>query len=370
MPNINTAYQWAIDTCNKPNVGYSQSLRNEITLDGITYYDCSSFIWFSLIAGGFDCVSANGGNTWAFTTDTMAGVLQTLGFQRFEVTTEWKKGDILIRDGHTEMVYNGYVTMGAHTDSYELDEQVSISNYTSSPESWSELWRYGNGATGTTYNWIIGTDSEYFGSPTELFDDSRKANNACCVLQYFYAKGWTVQAISALCGNIQQECTFNPALREQGLSYPNDGLGTGLVQWTPSENRYSDPNPLRLLFNALGYDFDNEYSDGEKQCDCIYAEFEEATGRANRGIEKQWYSTTTYPMSWEEWSTSTEDSGYLALVFQANYERPAELHTERQEYARQWYNYLKDIDPTGGTGEKKRKGLSKLLLWSVALDRF
>ena len=39
MPDINKSYSWAINTCNAPNVGYSQSYRNQQTVGGITYYD-------------------------------------------------------------------------------------------------------------------------------------------------------------------------------------------------------------------------------------------------------------------------------------------------------------------------------------------
>lgn len=55
-PNIQAAYNWAVETCAKPNVGYSQQFRNEVTVNGITYYDCSSFVWFALKAGGFAVV--------------------------------------------------------------------------------------------------------------------------------------------------------------------------------------------------------------------------------------------------------------------------------------------------------------------------
>ena len=50
MPDINKAYSWAIETCNAPNVGYSNAYRQ--TVGGITYYDCSSFINYALLAGG------------------------------------------------------------------------------------------------------------------------------------------------------------------------------------------------------------------------------------------------------------------------------------------------------------------------------
>ena len=54
MPDINKAYSWAIETCNAPNVGYSNDYRNQQTVGGITYYDCSSFINYALLAGGFE----------------------------------------------------------------------------------------------------------------------------------------------------------------------------------------------------------------------------------------------------------------------------------------------------------------------------
>ena len=34
MPDINRAYPWAIEMCNVPNVGFSQSYRNAQTVGG------------------------------------------------------------------------------------------------------------------------------------------------------------------------------------------------------------------------------------------------------------------------------------------------------------------------------------------------
>ena len=150
MPNINKAYNKGVEICNKANVGYSQAYRNQQTVNGVTYYDCSSFIWYCLLEGGFDCVGKNGGSTWPFTTSTMANVLRKLGFKQVAVSNAWKPGDILIRSGHTEMVYNGRVTMGAHADDRPLQDQVSICDYNSKPSQWAQCWRYGGGASSDT----------------------------------------------------------------------------------------------------------------------------------------------------------------------------------------------------------------------------
>lgn len=145
MASIQTAYEWAIEKCNAPNIGYSQANRMEKTVNGITYYDCSSFIWFALKAGGFDVVKANGGSTWAFTTGTMANALRLLGFTKIGTAQPWKPGDVLIRTGHTEMAFDSNHTMGAHSSKVPLEQQVSINSNPSSASSWLELWRYGGG---------------------------------------------------------------------------------------------------------------------------------------------------------------------------------------------------------------------------------
>lgn len=148
MPNINDSITWAVDTCNDPNVGYSQVYREQQTVSGITYYDCSSFIWYALLAGGFDCASAYG-SSHPFVTDYMPTVLTTLGFQTINMSEEWKPGDICLRTGHTEMVYEGGIgqgrTMGAHSSHYPLDRQVSINSYWSNSSDWEEIYRYGSG---------------------------------------------------------------------------------------------------------------------------------------------------------------------------------------------------------------------------------
>lgn len=148
MPNINDSISWAITKCNDPNVGYSQTYRDQQTVNGITYYDCSSFVWYALIAGGFDCVTAYG-QTWPFVTGTMDAVLTALGFQPVSRTGELKPGDICVKTSHTEMVYEGGTgkarTMGAHTSQYPLVDQVSINSYWTNGTSWDTIYRYGSG---------------------------------------------------------------------------------------------------------------------------------------------------------------------------------------------------------------------------------
>lgn len=350
MPDINAAYTWAVSCCGLPKVGYSQNYRNQQTVNGITYYDCSSFINYALLAGGFS-TPGYAPSSNAFTTYTMETVLQSLGFKRVPSDGVILPGDVGVSDSHTEMCFSQgtgtAVFMGAHTDNAALANQVSIgssSGDSTYKRTFPRIWRYGDGASGDVgYTWITGGNSEYF----EDYDDKQK-NNAACIFSYFYFKGWTVNAISALCGNIMQESKFNPALIEVG------GTGHGLVQWTPPENLY---DVLDVLYGNH-----DDWEDGTKQCDVLYAEYQESTGEEHRGIEPQWYSSSFSSMDWNTWAHSTDDPGQLALIFQANYERPASIHQERAEYARKWYEYLSTIDPKF-PGQNTREPVKKMPLW-------
>lgn len=329
MANINQAYQWAVNTCNAKNVGYSQSYRNQQTVNGITYYDCSSFIWYALKAGGFDVVTASGSSS-PFTTATMGNALINLGFTKMSPDTEWLPGDILLvrnsQRQHTEMVYNGRRTMGAHTNKYELDKQVSINDYDTDTSYYQYLYRYGAGAS-ASYNWIYGN---------RYLDETEMQNNAYIFYSIMSFRGWTLNAISGTLGNIEAESTINPGVW-QNLS-ENPSLGFGLVQWTPSTN-YTD------WANANGYAID----DGDYQCKWI---------DENSASSGQWIQTGAYPISFEDFKVSGEAPEYLASAFLKNFERAGvEVEEKRRTNARKWYDYLigmTPISPSTPTGKRRK----------------
>lgn len=215
MSDINRAYSWAIETCNAPNVGYSQNYRNAQTVGGITYYDCSSFINYALLAGGFETPSY-APNRNAFTTYTEASELIRLGFTEVDANGEYLAGDIGLSKAHTEMCYKGGngkgIFMGAHTDNATIDNQVSIGSSGGNPNyerSFPRLFRYGNGgATG-------------YGS--------------------------SIFVVSALAGNAWRESHINPTLSQIGggafgLFQWDGGRKTALLNWL-RENGYADTSP-------------------------------------------------------------------------------------------------------------------------------
>ena len=247
--NINKAYQWTINTCNAPNVGYDQSKRNQVTVNGITYYDCSSLMWYALKEGGFDVDSAYTGPAACFRTWEMAATCERLGFNILNARTEiWKPGDILVDDWrsiylqHTEMVYEGPPasqasygkTMGAHANESEgrpipLADQVSINNYYTTPSDWwnqfNHLIRWGEGGA-TGY-------------------------------------GVSKYVIAAICGNWFRESGINPGVYENLNVVPLTADvygGYGLGQWTNSYN----PNTqqwTRRRTDLINWLRDNGYDD-------------------------------------------------------------------------------------------------------------
>lgn len=264
MPDINRAYSWAIETCNAPNVGYSQSYRNAQTVGGITYYDCSSFINYALLAGGF-VTPSYAPNSNAFTTYSEASELLRLGFKEVDASGEYLAGDIGLSSGHTEMCYQGGqgsgIFMGAHSSSYALADQVSISSYT---RSFPRLFRYGDGG----------------------------------------ASGYGVSAIvaAAIAGNMWQESSLSPGVWENlSPGLPTDLLkGYGLGQWT---NTGGDTHGR--LYQLLTWLQENGYAsnDGNGQLAFLIH-------------ENVWYQHSEYPFtSLQDFLTS--DSTDLEMLTHA-----------------------------------------------------
>lgn len=147
-----------------------------------------------------------------------------------------------------------------------------------------------------------------------------KQNNAAIVYTKLTARGWSVNAIAGLLGNMESESTINPGIW-QSLDENNYNMGYGLVQWTPATN-YTN------WATANGYEID----DGDGQLVWL----DEVT--VNFG---QWIPTTAYDFSFYEFKKSTESPEYLASAFLKNFERAGvEVEEERRTQARKWYEYI------------------------------
>lgn len=305
MPNLTQSYSWAVTQCNAENVGYSETYRNQQVdpSTGATCYDCSSFIWYALQAGGFDLASA--GSATAFTTSTMLPVLSSLGFVEQDISGQWMPGDIVWVESpsvqHTEMVYRsdagtlmtGY-TMGAHSDSVPLAEQVSINTFQTTPGYYTRLFRY-PGGVGTTVSAYV---------------------------------------IAAMCGCFKRESGVNPGIWESltpttwDHEYNYDGIGGyGLGQWT------NVGTPYGRCYNLHTWVTSNGYSDGDGNGQLAFLVHENYWTASNSILG---YATLSDFLS----STST-DIDTLTAEFLACWEGvPGNALAERQEAARAFYRYI------------------------------
>lgn len=166
-----------------------------------------------------------------------------------------------------------------------------------------------------------------------------RAHNVDIIASHFGSEGWTINAIAGMVGNMQPESYLNPGQWQHGYNVehqPPDLDGFGLVQWTPW-TKYS---------NWAGSDWRTNY---DKQLLRIDYEFEQGEGF-------QWITTRSYPLSFAQFSQSTETPEYLARAFFANYERGTGSTTPRENNARTWYNYLLENPPgpvPGGSSKMK-----------------
>lgn len=141
-----------------------------------------------------------------------------------------------------------------------------------------------------------GQFGEYYGGGG--LTESEQKVNVKYIYKYLSSKGWTLNAIAGLCGNIEYECHFGPGTEEVG------GSGYGLIQWTPGT--------LHSKWCA-----NNGYSDASS-IDSQLAHIHDESVNGD-----SWYCKEEYTESYSEFSKSKRDPYYLAGAFAWNRERSA-----------------------------------------------
>lgn len=318
---ITSAVNWALAIAADPAHGYDQASRWGPD------YDCSSFVISAYEQAGIP-VKSHGAS---YTGDMVEAFLEC-GF--IDVTdsvsltsgTGMIVGDVVWRSGHVEMICepgylvgasineNGETTGGATGDQNE--KEIRRRTYYNKP--WTTVLRFP--ATSVSRNWI---------ARNGYLSRSEQENNATIIYSYLSNKGWSINAIAALLGNMEVESTINPGIWESLTSNPEayyeaNGRypGFGLVQWTPY-TKYS---------NWAGSDWRTNYN---KQLERIIWEM-------NNG--EQYIPTTSYPETFKEFSTSTKSAYYLAGAFLYNYERPKKPNAaDRGERAESWLAFLRTV---------------------------
>jgi hypothetical protein len=140
---VEKAVQWAIQICNDDSHGYSQGNR-----DGNPDYDCSSLVFYSLLAGGWTREELG---SWTFNTTRMQEVLPPIGWKMYPYdgnVGSLKRGDIMWRAAHTEWYIGNGETAGAHSaedggiygqGGDQTGDEISVVKISG---SWTHFFRY------------------------------------------------------------------------------------------------------------------------------------------------------------------------------------------------------------------------------------
>lgn len=320
------------------------------------------------------------GNTRGYQSDSEVEFASGVGYICFSFThdnnppskTSFKQGELIGHTGTAGMVTGDHshidqavgqnktlvsygITCAFGNLCYALQDSTSPQNIwyindTQIVNTQGLTFKTYEGGSSSVLNWIVPEE-------TRPLNTEEMQNNAKCFYGYMNIMyGMTLNAVCGILGNAQSESTINPN-RWQGddpWHEPPDSWGFGLVQWTPYTKIVEWLQQLGVWeTDYIGY--------GNAECQRLKWELDN---------NEQWISTTTYPMTFQEYWESTRDAGDLAIIFLANYERPFDPNQPiRATQAREWYEYLKDWTPIlPGSGEKpkpkKKKGMPLYMMIS------
>lgn len=185
----------------------------------------------------------------------------------------------------------------------------------------------------------IGDYGIYFGSTWGSTGSNSLAHqkvNATYIWNALSEAGWTMEAVAGMLGNMQAESSIQPGRWQYDIVGINSN-GYGLVQWTPA-TKYTqwigisnDPSTMDNNLKRIKWEVANN---------------------------KQWIKTKSYPITFKQFTQSTDTPENLAAAFLYNYERPRNTSSKesyRRSRGRYWYNYLYGISPPPTPEEEEIK---------------
>ena len=182
-------------------------------------------------------------------------------------------------------------------------------------------------------------------------EPNEKEANARYIYDYLIARGWTIQAIAGVLGNMQRECQMNPGAWER----LNDTTGGyGLIQSTPSSDKFLKWKDLTVT--AANNMADSNDQQQLKQLMDWQLEHLIWSMKTMKDGDREWYPSLASPyydslpsslrnMTCDQFIASTINSGDLARVFNAIYLRSqdysdAAVKKNRVDPANEWYRKL------------------------------
>lgn len=354
--HVTTALRYAVQACNNPYIGYSQSNRISFYNQAIAFNknisainvqcwcDCSSFV-----SGLFNLAGAD--IPYNLTTRNMDSYFRSIGTAlSYTPNMQLRNGDVLLANGHTAMVYGSYDP--TPTDDYFQDIEG--------------FWHRRNG--------YLGNFSEY------------AKYNALLLASLLREQGWSNYGIAGVFSAITYESQFDSQLIEGMFTHPERtaewlkqnptaSIGAGLLQWT---NGYR-----QLISFCEGWNIDWKLNTSQVR----KLELERTTPDSN---VRQYFSTIeTYRNIWNanfsknppatmtdyvKATTSQWSYREMATAWILFYTRPSSYadqsnwnrNAEAMEF---WYNYIEEnpepVPPTPPIQERR-----KMPIWFYLKRRY
>lgn len=180
--------------------------------------------------------------------------------------------------------------------------------------------------------WHCKTYGAYAKESTEAQD------NAIEIAEILHRNGWTINAIAGMLGNVGWEGGYNPwrwesddvlSINDTQLIAESLQHGYGLYQFTPA-GKYIN-SQYAQSYQGYGPNFiDQAGNNLDGQAQVIFLHY-----------HADYYPTTDYPYTYQQYKESDDMPEYLAAVWFFNYERGT-WFVERAIDARYWYDFLVD----------------------------
>lgn len=209
--------------------------------------------------------------------------------------------------------------------------------------------------------WHAKSKGAYSKTSTEAKENAKEIYNL------LNSKGWTLNAICGMLGNLGAESGYNPwRWQNDNIPSTNDSpytnRGYGFTQFTPGGKYINDDRAKAIS----GYSPNLSNSPGT--VNDAYAQM------VFLDLYADYYPTETYPISYSLYKDSLDDVDLLAEVWLYNYERPGDPEATveaRRKNALYWYNYLSGETPEPPTPPTPTptKKKSKMPVWMMIKRR-
>lgn len=178
--------------------------------------------------------------------------------------------------------------------------------------------------------WIVREND----SAALMLTEQEAENNCLCVADYLIPIGWSINAVSSVCGNMWIESHINPGQWELGQA-ENFSRGYGLGQWTPAQKLVTWANENNLPWRG----------NGQSQLKFL----NETPGQWNKSYDPGAPSIEP-PLTFEEFKLSalpvqTLSDYWLYYWEQPSYSQSAESKDSRREHSEKYYTLISGHTP-------------------------